>query len=594
MDTLATKMALTERLASLEAHLKAESPMLIDAMPSFYKLDKLLRKMGLMETEDSLATRIPWWPLISVLGTFSSGKSTFINDYLGQKLQATGNQAVDDMFTVVCYGPGEQQHVLPGMALDADPRFPFYRMSDEIEEVVAGEGKRIDSYLQLKTSSAEAIKGKIVIDSPGFDADDQRRSTLRITDHIIGLSDLVLVFFDARHPEPGAMQDTLQHLVSDTVHRPDAGKFMYILNQIDVTAREDNPEEVVAAWQRAVSQAGLATGRFFTIYNEEAAMPIEDAALRKRYRSKRDTDVSAIKDRIADVGIERNYRIVGVLQSVVDEVERELAPALEDAIVSWRNRTLIGDGLWLAALVLGLGALISKWEGVTLDSIVQSIKDPVELGVTLVSLGVVFFAVHFWMRSLAARSVAAKLPAETGQVGLNLRSAFLLNTRFYRSIFRSVPAGWGRWARKKFRQIRDASAAQVQRMNDLYADPSGEGSKPAPAVDAKPIPTVETKPAPTIEAKTAAPAAPAAATEKAAPAAPAANKAPAAPSKIPETKPAKSAGGSGKKAAAKKTAPKKTDAASDSDKSGGKAAKKSVAPETAETTANTEGDSAGA
>jgi len=583
MDTLATKMALTERLASLEAHLKAESPMLIDAMPSFYKLDKLLRKMGLMKAEDSLATRIPWWSLISVLGTFSSGKSTFINDYLGQKLQATGNQAVDDMFTVVCYGPGEQQHVLPGMALDADPRFPFYRMSDEIEEVVAGEGKRIDSYLQLKTSSADAIKGKIVIDSPGFDADDQRRSTLRITDHIIGLSDLVLVFFDARHPEPGAMQDTLQHLVSDTVHRPDAGKFMYVLNQIDVTAREDNPEEVVAAWQRAVSQAGLATGRFFTIYNEEAAMPIEDAALRKRYQRKRDEDVSAIKDRIADVGIERNYRIVGVLQSVVDEVEREMAPALENAIVSWRNRTLIGDGLWLAALVLGIGALISKWEGVTLDSIVQSIKDPVELGVTLVSLGVVFFAGHFWMRSLAARSVAAKLPAETGQVGLDLRSAFLLNTRFYRSIFRSVPAGWGRWARKKFRQIRDASAAQVQRMNDLYADPSGEGRKPAPAVEAKPAPVVEAKPA-----------APAAVTEKGATAAPAITKAPAAPSKIPETKPAKSTDGSGKKAAAKKTAPKKAVAASDSDKNGGEAAEKSAAPETAETKANTEGDSAGA
>jgi len=588
MDTLATKMALTERLASLEAHLKAESPMLIDAMPSFYKLDKLLRKMGLMETEDSLATRIPWWPLISVLGTFSSGKSTFINDYLGQKLQATGNQAVDDMFTVVCYGPGEQQHVLPGMALDADPRFPFYRMSDEIEEVVAGEGKRIDSYLQLKTSSADAIKGKIVIDSPGFDADDQRRSTLRITDHIIGLSDLVLVFFDARHPEPGAMQDTLEHLVSGTVHRPDAGKFMYILNQIDTTAREDNPEEVVAAWQRAVSQAGLATGRFFTIYNEEAAMPIEDAALRKRYRSKRDTDVAAIKDRIADVGIERNYRIVGVLQSVVDEVERELAPTLEDAIASWRNRTLIGDGLWLAALVLGLGALISRLDGVSLESIWQTVNKPVELGVTLISLGVVFFAGHFWMRSLAARSVAAKLPTETGQVGLNLCSAFLLNTRFYRSIFRSVPAGWGRWARKRFRQIRDASAAQVQRMNDLYADPSGEGQKPVPVVEVKPAPAVEAKPA--VESKPATSSL--AAAEMAAP--PAAKKAPAARSKIPETKSAKSADGGGKKAAAKKTAAKKAVAASDSDKVDEKAVNKSTAPQPAESKANAKGDSAGA
>lgn len=57
------------------------------------------------------------------------------------------------------------------------------------------------------------LKGRILIDSPGFDADEQRKATLRITDHIIELSDLVLVFFDARHPEPGAMQDTLEHLI---------------------------------------------------------------------------------------------------------------------------------------------------------------------------------------------------------------------------------------------------------------------------------------------------------------------------------------------------------------------------------------------
>ena len=41
------------------------------------------------------------------------------------------------------------------------------------------------------------------------------------------------------------MTDTLRHLVAETIHRPDSGKFLYILNQIDTTAREDNPEEVV-------------------------------------------------------------------------------------------------------------------------------------------------------------------------------------------------------------------------------------------------------------------------------------------------------------------------------------------------------------
>ena len=206
--------SLANRLARLESHLKAENPVLLEVLPTYYRFDKILRRMGLIGKESSLASRISWWPLISVLGTFSSGKSSFINSYIGEKVQSTGNQAVDDKFTVICQSPADTEgnRTLPGTALDADPRFPFYRISAEIEKVAKGEGKHIESYLQLRTTKNPAIENKIIIDSPGFDADDQRRSTLRITDHIIDLSDLVLVFFDARHPEPGAMQDTLEAL----------------------------------------------------------------------------------------------------------------------------------------------------------------------------------------------------------------------------------------------------------------------------------------------------------------------------------------------------------------------------------------------
>ena len=62
------------------------------------------------------------------------------------------------------------------------------------------------------------------------------------------------MLFDARHPEPGAMRDTLEHLVAGTVRRNDSNKVLFILNQIDTTAGEDNAEEVVAAWQRALAQ----------------------------------------------------------------------------------------------------------------------------------------------------------------------------------------------------------------------------------------------------------------------------------------------------------------------------------------------------
>ena len=206
--------AIENRLSKLESHLEQENPILLNTVQSFRQLDRIAYRMGLLQKDSSFATQIPWWPLVSVLGTFSSGKSTFINHFLQQKLQRSGNQAVDDKFTVICYSREETSHALPGVALDSDPRFPFYQMSEEIEQVASGEGERIDAYLQLKTCPSEHLQGKILIDSPGFDADAQRTSTLRITDHIIDLSDLVLVFFDARHPEPESVggQNSQQRL----------------------------------------------------------------------------------------------------------------------------------------------------------------------------------------------------------------------------------------------------------------------------------------------------------------------------------------------------------------------------------------------
>ena len=128
-----------QRLRKLEAHLQRENPVLLQVVKSFRSLDNLAYHMGLLDRNESFATKVPWWPMIAVLGTFSSGKSTFINRYIGQPLQLTGNQAVDDKFTVVCFSSDDNHRTLPGLALDADPRFPFYQISKDIEAV----GKRL-------------------------------------------------------------------------------------------------------------------------------------------------------------------------------------------------------------------------------------------------------------------------------------------------------------------------------------------------------------------------------------------------------------------------------------------------------------------
>ncbi|MCB1738240.1 MAG: dynamin family protein, partial [Gammaproteobacteria bacterium] len=125
--------AIEKRLQSLEAHLEQENPVLLNVVRSFRELDRVAYGMGLLNRDQSYATRIPWWPLVALLGTFSAGKSSFINHYLGTKLQQTGNQAVDDKFSVMCFSREGTARTLPGLALDADPRFPFYKISHEIE-----------------------------------------------------------------------------------------------------------------------------------------------------------------------------------------------------------------------------------------------------------------------------------------------------------------------------------------------------------------------------------------------------------------------------------------------------------------------------
>jgi len=464
-----------QRLKNLEAHLQQENPVLLGTVQSFRTLDRVAHGMRLLEKDQSYATRIPWWPLISVLGTFSAGKSTFINHFLGSKLQRTGNQAVDDRFTVICYSRESTDHALPGVALDADPRFPFYQISKDIDLVSEGEGERIDTYLQLKASPSERLRGRILIDSPGFDADAQRTATLRITDHIIGLSDLVLVFFDARHPEPGAMRDTLQHLVSDTINRPDAGKFLYILNQLDTTAREDNPEDVVAAWQRAIGEEGLTAGRFYTIYNPDAATFIEDAAKRARYEKKRDQDLAEIHRRMQEVEIERAYRIVGALDRTAKDIQERIVPFFQRALDRWRRRTLWGNGIILGLALVAFLAWIIRGNGA---AALQGAMDTpwVTPLLTVVLLGLIA-AIHLGARSLAAKSVARSLAARAGKEGLpgDLTGAFARNTRCWRTIFARTPVGWGAGAKRRLHKVRQDADLYVQTLNDRFTNPSGDG-----------------------------------------------------------------------------------------------------------------------
>ena len=461
-----------KRLTDLQRHLNTENPVLVDVVDRYKKIDAIAKKIGLLGEGDSYTTKISWWPLVSVLGTFSAGKSSFINSYLGEKLQETGNQAVDDRFTVISYSTDQTSRTLPGIALDSDPRFPFYQISEQIESVSTGEGAKIDNYLQLKLVPSDALRGKIVIDSPGFDADEQRKSTLKITDHIIDLSDLVLVMFDGRHPEPGAMQDTLEHLVKGAQRRNDSSKFLFILNQIDTSAKEDNLESVVGAWQKALVQAGLNAGRFYVLFNKDLAEPVQDEAVWSRYVAKRDADYAAINERMESINSERVYRLIGNLESLSNQIEQQAVPQLTLARSKWRSRVMIWDMLLIGGMWLGVGlvlwslGLLQPWISNPIGALGEWLAVAILAGLVVAS-----FALHFIIRRRSASSIAKSLAVDSSYG--NLAAAFTKSTRVWTSVFRKKPVGWSKRAGGKLLAVRNDLDQLVQKLNDNFSRSAG-------------------------------------------------------------------------------------------------------------------------
>ena len=454
-------MTLEERYSRLKEHLNEENPLLLDITEKYMKLDKVAHKVGLLAEDESYTSDISWWPLISILGTFSAGKSTFINDFIKQEVQVSGNQAVDDKFTALCYGRDPDPVTLPGMALDADPRFPFYNVSEEVNNVQQGEGDRVNQYLQLKTVKSDALKGKILIDSPGFDADSQRDTILRLTNHIVDMSDLVLIFFDARHPEPGAMRDTLELLVKSAMSHSDADKVLYVLNQIDTTAQEDNLEDVIGAWQRAMSQSGLISGSFYTIYNEQSMMHIDDVAVKERLKKKKDADFARILKRIDKVGTERAYRIVRSLEDIAKNLKNRRLPALRQELLLWTRNVVWGN---MAVAALLIGALVTA----EFQTNILSSSNTV-LGAIFGATALVGIYAHFRLRKFMANR-AANVYEESDP---DMARAIRRNTRWWKPLFSPTFKSWGKKETALFDKLIDESRVSIQRLNDQFISPSG-------------------------------------------------------------------------------------------------------------------------
>lgn len=107
--------------------------------------------------ESNLDKRIPS-PTVLLLGNHSSGKSSFINYLLQQRVQDTGVAPTDDCFTVITQGENNIDRDGPSLVGDLD--FGFSGLLKF--------GPTLVNQLKLKVRQEVAIKDIIFIDSPGM------------------------------------------------------------------------------------------------------------------------------------------------------------------------------------------------------------------------------------------------------------------------------------------------------------------------------------------------------------------------------------------------------------------------------------------
>ncbi len=186
-------------------------------------------------SEVPLEVNIKWRPQVLVLGNYSSGKSTLINDLLGTKVQKTGQAPTDDSFTVITYDdtvPEDDTTIRvteerDGKVLLNDPEYPF----DSLKK----HGERFASHFRMKKVNSPFLRNLAIIDTPGMldsiTERDRGYSYQQVIGDLAHVVDLVLVLFDPH--KAGTVREAHESLRDTLPAHTFEDRIVFVLNRID-------------------------------------------------------------------------------------------------------------------------------------------------------------------------------------------------------------------------------------------------------------------------------------------------------------------------------------------------------------------------
>lgn len=257
---------------------------------------------------NDLDSMLKWKPIVLVLGNYSSGKSTFINELIGREVQRTGQAPTDDSFTVITASdPGGEVMELPGSDLVNDSRLPF--------AVFKTFGEQFISHFRMKKVHASMFENLAIIDSPGMldsiSEKDRGYDYSAVIREFARLADMVVLMFDPH--KAGTIQETYNAIRNILPEATGEDRILFVMSRIDEC---DNLGDLVRSYGTLCWNLSQMTGRkdiprvFLTFSPMVVEMPPELAIwAREREHLKQEI--------LAAAGLRINH----ILQNVDKQIE---------------------------------------------------------------------------------------------------------------------------------------------------------------------------------------------------------------------------------------------------------------------------------
>ena len=445
-----TEKTVSKYLLNLEKNVAHDNPALQRSVHIFHELDQIEYDLGLIDIDETTASKNSWSPIISLIGGNSTAKSRFINSYLGTQQTTAGIQASTHKFTVLLPSSQVNSATLPGTALDVDPRYPFYQISRKIEQLQKGEGDRINAYLELKALNSERLKGKLFIDSPNMGVLPLNPINSMLIKHIIESSDVVLVFTDLFESAAPLLEEVIEQIAT----HQDSNKFIYLIDEPIATINPTKANEIILSWQRRLLGKDLHTGQFIIVPNQQNSINPQSKI-----------DFSEIDQRMTNASFDRTYRILNLLEKNIRDIEDIVISEVKNGIKIWKERVHLST-LFVMSLIVMLGIAAEIQFG-----ILEVLLDPIFGSIAIGVLVAILVPSHILISKLHAKLIVNKLNERQKELHLmeNLANLFEKNITFVRMLLPIYEsAGWNKKVKEQLTHLTDKTKDLVQSLNDIF------------------------------------------------------------------------------------------------------------------------------